>query len=382
MADFLKPIIHPIKEFSESGKLGGILLIFATIFSISITNSSYGESYLQFWHYKIGNSFISLSVEHWINDLLMAVFFFLVGLEIKRELVTGELSSPKKVMLPLFAAVGGMIFPALIFWGFNAGSENLRGWAIPTATDIAFSLGILSLLGNRVPLSLKVFLTALAIIDDLGGILIIAVFYTQEIHFNYLLLSLIVMGVLFLLNKFKIENFIFYFIPIIFLWFYIYKSGVHATIAGVVAALFIPINKVEKYEHVLHQPVNYIILPIFALANTTIVLSLQIFPDLISHLGIGIILALLLGKSLGISAVVFLSVKTKLCSLPQNILMSHIIGVGFLAGIGFTIALFFTALSYENNASANIARLAIIVGSLMSALCGLIFLSLIFKKEK
>ncbi|MFN8296497.1 MAG: Na+/H+ antiporter NhaA [Chitinophagales bacterium] len=376
----LGPIIHPIKELSESGKLGGVLLIIATIFSISITNSSYSERYLHFWHQEIGNGFISMPLEHWINDLLMAAFFFLVGLEIKRELVTGELSSPKKVLLPLLAALGGMLFPALIFFAFNAGSENIHGWAIPTATDIAFSLGVLSLLGKRVPLSLKVFLTALAIIDDLGGILIIAVFYTNEIHTNYLLLSIGIIAILFLLNKFNVNHFIFYFIPIIFLWYCIYRSGVHATIAGVVSAFFIPINRVEKYEHILHQPVNYFILPIFALANTTIVLSAESIPHIFSDLGIGIILALFVGKTVGISSLVFISIKTKICELPNDILFKHIIGVALLAGIGFTMSLFFTALSFKHPESSNIARLAIIIGSTLSAICGVVFLSFSLKE--
>ncbi len=377
----IKPLIHPIKELSESGKLGGVLLILATIISITLTNSSFGETYLHFWHQKIGNSYISLSLEHWVNDLLMAIFFFLVGLEIKRELVTGELSSPKKVLLPLLAAFGGMLFPALIFFAFNAGTENIHGWAIPTATDIAFSLGVLSLLGKRVPLTLKVFLTALAIIDDLGGILIIAIFYTNEIHTNYIMLSLGVIAILFLLNKFKANHFIFYFIPILFLWYFVYKSGVHATIAGVVAALFIPINKVEKYEHILHQPVNYLILPVFALANTTIVFSAESIPHIFSDLGFGIILALFVGKTVGISSLVFISIKTKICELPNDILFKHIIGVSLLAGIGFTMSLFFTALSFKDPESANIAKLAIIIGSTMSAICGLVFLSFSLKKE-
>jgi NhaA family Na+:H+ antiporter len=375
-----QPFIHPIKALSESGKLGGVLLILATIISISITNSSFGENYLHFWHQEIGTPFISMHLEHWVNDLLMAFFFFLVGLEIKRELVIGELSSPKKVLLPLLAAIGGMLFPALIFFAFNAGSENIHGWAIPTATDIAFSLGVLSLLGKRVPLSLKVFLTALAIIDDLGGILIIAIFYTNEIHTNYLLLSLNIMAILFLLNKFKANHFIFYFIPIIFLWYFVYKSGVHATIAGVVSAFFIPINKVEKYEHILHQPVNYFILPIFALANTTIALSAESIPHIFSDLGFGIILALFVGKTAGISTFVFISIKTKICSLPNNIQMKHITGISLLAGIGFTMSLFFTALSFKHPESANIARLAIIIGSTLSAICGLAFLSFIINK--
>ncbi len=282
--------------------------------------------------------------------------------------------------MPLLAAIGGMLFPALIFFAFNAGSENIHGWAIPTATDIAFSLGVLSLLGKRVPLSLKVFLTALAIIDDLGGILIIAIFYTNEIHTNYLLLSLNIMAILFLLNKFKANHFIFYFIPIIFLWYFVYKSGVHATIAGVVSAFFIPINKVEKYEHILHQPVNYFILPIFALANTTIALSAESIPHIFSDLGFGIILALFVGKTAGISTFVFISIKTKICSLPNNIQMKHITGISLLAGIGFTMSLFFTALSFKHPESANIARLAIIIGSTLSAICGLAFLSFIINK--
>lgn len=376
---FIQPIIHPIRELSESGKLGGVLLITATIISIAVTNSSFGEHYLHFWHQEIGNDFISMHLEHWVNDLLMAIFFFLVGLEIKRELIVGELSSPKNVLLPLLAAFGGMLFPAFIFFAFNAGTENLHGWAIPTATDIAFSLGVLSLLGNRVPLSLKVFLTALAIIDDLGGILIIALFYTQEIHLIYLLFSAGILFILFLLNKFRINKFIFYFIPIVFLWYFVYKSGVHATIAGVLSAFFIPINKVEKYEHVLHQPVNYFILPVFALANTTILLSAESIPHIFSELGIGIILALFMGKTIGIASLVFLSIKTKACNLPQEISFKNIIGVAMLAGIGFTMSLFFTALSFDHPENANISRLAIIIGSTISAIGGLLFLKFTLK---
>ncbi len=371
----IRPVIHPIRELSESGKLGGILLILATIISISVTNSALGERYLHFWHQEIGGSFISMQLEHWVNDLLMAVFFFLVGLEIKRELVNGELSSPAKALLPFFAALGGMLFPALIFSAFNAGTENIRGWAIPTATDIAFSLGVLSLLGKRVPLSLKVFLTALAIIDDLGGIIIIAIFYTSEIHFDYLMLSAGAMAVLFLLNRFKANNVAFYFIPMLFLWYFIYKSGIHATIAGVASALFIPVNKLEKYEHLLHKPVNYFILPVFALANTTIALSAGSIPHIFSNLGIGIILALFIGKTLGISTFVFISIRSKICVLQGNTTLKQIFGVAMLAGIGFTMSLFFTALSFDNPESANIARLAIIIGSTLSAMSGLITLS-------
>ena len=376
----LHPITHPIKELSESGKLGGLLLIAATILSISITNSSLGKNYINFWHQHLAVFSFSLSIEQWVNDLLMAVFFFLFGLEIKRELIIGELSSFRKVLLPLLAAIGGMLFPALIFIAFNAGTENIHGWAIPTATDIAFSLGVLSLLGNRVPLSLKIFLTALAIIDDLGGIIIIALFYSNDIQLIYLAIAAGIVVILWLLNQFKIQKFIFYFIPMIALWYCIFLSGVHATIAGVLSALFIPTKQLEQYEHLLHRPVNYIILPIFALANTTILLSGDSIQHLLSPLSIGIIAALFVGKTLGISTFVFISVKTKLCSLQKNTTMRQIVGLAMLAGIGFTMSLFFTALSFTHPESANIARLAIIIGSSLSAVLGLLFLSFSLKK--
>jgi len=322
-----------------------------------------------------------MQIEHWVNDLLMAVFFFLVGLEIKRELVIGELSTTRKALLPFIAALGGMLLPGLIFTAFNYSTENLHGWAIPTATDIAFSLGVLSLLGKRVPLSLKVFLTALAIIDDLGGILIIAIFYTGKIDMLYLMLSSAIMVILYFLNRRDVQSFVYYILPILFLWYFIYKSGVHATIAGVVAAFFIPTKNVEKYEHILHKPVNFFILPIFALANTTIALSADSIPHIYSRLGLGIILALFLGKSLGITTFVYLSVKTKICAL-HKISMKDIFGVSMLAGIGFTMSLFFTALSFKHPENADIARLAIIIGSTISALVGLGFLSFILKKKK
>lgn len=377
----IKPILHPIKELSESGKLGGVLLICATLFSILISNSNIGAAYLQFWHQPIGVLNLSLSIEQWVNDLLMAVFFFLVGMEIKREIVVGELSSTKKALLPMIAALGGMLVPALIYTTFNAGTENTHGWAIPTATDIAFSLGILSLLGNRVPLSLKVFLAALAIIDDLGGILIIAIFYTQEIQFLYLVYAAIILFVLWLLNRFRVTSFGIYLLPMLLLWYCIFCSGVHATIAGVLSSLFIPISKIERYENTLHKPVNYLILPIFALANTTIVIAGGALQHLISPLSLGITLALFIGKPLGIFAFVYLSVKTKICTLQQQTTIRQILGLAMLAGIGFTMSLFFTSLSFKHPESANTARLAIIIGSSLSAVGGLMVLSISLKKE-
>lgn len=366
---------------SDSGKLGGILLILATILSISLTNSSLQESYLHCWHQELSIGLLSMPVTHWVNDLLMAVFFFLVGLEIKRELLSGELSTAKNAMLPFFAAFGGMLLPALIYFAFNYDTEYVKGWAIPTATDIAFSLGVLSLLGKRVPLSLKIFLTALAIIDDLGGILIIALFYTKEIRTEYLLASLAIITLLYWMNRKQVQRFAFYLLPAFLLWYFIYRSGIHATIAGVVTAAFIPSKKLSKLEHRLHRPVNYLILPLFALANTSIAVSLQSIPQLASTLSLGIILALVAGKTLGISGFVWMTVKSGICSLPSSLRMKHIVGVSMLAGIGFTISLFFTALSFDDPESANAARLAILCGSLLSAICGYIFLSLTLREK-
>lgn len=370
----LKPLTHPIKELSDSGKLGGVLLILSTILSITITNSTFSPSYLKFWNTELGIYSLSMPINHWINDLWMSVFFFYVGLEIKRELVNGELAEKKKALLPFIAAIGGMLTPALLFILINANTNNLHGWAIPTATDIAFSLGILSLLGNRVPLPLKIFLTALAIIDDLGGILIIALFYTHEIHFNYLAMALGIMLILALLNRQKISAFVYYIFPILLLWYCIYQSGVHATIAGVIAAFFIPTKNIERYEHLLNKPVNNLILPLFALANTTILLSGNSVYQLMSPLGIGVVVAMVAGKTFGITAFVWISIKMQWCSLQNNIHIKHICGVATIAGIGFTMSLFFTALSFTHPESANIAKLAILLGSTLSAILGLIYL--------
>lgn len=377
----IQPILHPIKALSESGKLGGVLLICATITSIVISNSKINTAYLQFWHQPIGVFDLSLSIEQWINDLLMAIFFFLVGMEIKREIVVGELSTTKKALLPLIAALGGMLMPALIYTAFNSGTENIHGWAIPTATDIAFSLGVLSLLGNRMPLSLKVFLAALAIIDDLGGILIIAIFYTQKIQFLYLVYAGVILFILWLMNRFRAISFVIYLLPMGLLWYCIFRSGVHATIAGVLSALFIPISKIERYETALHKPVNYVILPIFALANTSIVIVGGALQHLISPLSLGIVLALFIGKPLGVFSFVYLSVKTKICTLQQQTTFLQLFGLAMLAGIGFTMSLFFTSLSFKQPESANIARIAIIIGSSLSAVGGLMVLSFSLKRK-
>jgi len=361
----------PIKDLAESGKLSGLLLILATLLSLALSNSSRSAAYLSIWHIEIGFDFLHESILHWINDGLMAVFFFLVGLEIKQELQDGELAVKEKAILPVLAAFGGMLFPALIFFAFNAGSkEHLSGWAIPTATDIAFSLGILSLLGKRAPLSLKIFLTALAIIDDLGAIVIIATFYTHQLQPLMLVFAVVLIVVLFALNRFKVKYFVWYLIPALGLWYFILKSGVHPTIAGVVAAFFIPKEMAKKLELNLHRPVNYWILPLFALANTAIPLTFD--PSgLASGLTTGIILGLLIGKPLGITLFSWIGVKTKISHLPSGTNWKQLAGTGMLAGIGFTMSIFIAGLSYKDPAVLDISKLSILAGSAFSALCGM-----------
>lgn len=365
-------IINPLRELAEDGKLSGILLVAATVISITLSNLSFGESYTSFWENYIGPSFFSKSIAHWVNDGLMAVFFFLVGLEIKREIFKGELSETKKAMLPIFGALGGVVMPALIFAFFNSGTQYINGWAIPTATDIAFSLGILSLLGKNVPFSLKVFLTALAIIDDLCAIIIIAFFYTSNLAVNYLFYAALVFAVLMIFNVFKLKHLSFYFIAGLVLWFFVLKSGVHATIAGVLLAVSIPLGSLEKIEHALHKPVNFFILPLFALVNTAITLSGESFSQLFSTLSIGIIFGLLLGKPVGIVLFSWIAVKLKVGSMPEYANWVKMGAVGFTAGIGFTMSIFITNLSYSDIDLINISKLAIIAASILAGLAGVI----------
>lgn len=369
-----KNFVNPIRDLADKGRLGGILLISCTAISIIISNSEWSSAYLSFWHKHFKISILEKTIEHWINDGLMVVFFLLVGLEIKRELLVGELSDIKKSMLPVIAAVGGMLIPALIYAAFNYNHPTITGWAIPTATDIAFSLGILSFLGNRIPFALKVFLTALAIIDDLGAIIIIAVFYTSGIAKDYLLYSVLITLILFLLNKFKIKVLSVYLLLGLILWYCILKSGIHATIAGVVLAFTIPLSKLKELEHYLQFPVNYIIIPLFALANTAIIVTAESMPGLGSTLSFGIILGLLIGKPLGIYAISYLAVKQKICKLPEGVSFKHILGAGMLAGIGFTMSIFIANLSFNDVHTLNIAKLAVLGGSLFSALSGIFFL--------
>jgi NhaA family Na+:H+ antiporter len=371
-----KYLISPIKELARQGQLAGIMLISATVLSMFLSNGDFASSWLRLWDTEVGFSFLHKSVQHWINDGLMVIFFLLVGLEIKRELADGELSSVKQAILPAFAALGGMIVPAIIFVIANLNSpETMQGWAIPTATDIAFSLGILSLLGKRVPLSLKVFLTALAIIDDLGAILIIAFFYSSPLDLTMILIAAGIFGLMVAFNRYGLKDLTFYIVPGVFLWYFVMKSGVHPTIAGVLTAVAIPLETGEALEHRLFRPVNYFILPLFALANTAIPLFFNNGSFFLTPLSIGIILGLFLGKPAGIVLCSYLPKWMKLSEGPAGIGLKHLIGLGFTAGVGFTMSIFISSLSFPDSDTLNLSKLAIICGSIISGMTGLIILS-------
>ncbi|MEJ5103773.1 Na+/H+ antiporter NhaA [Chryseobacterium sp. MYb328] len=379
------------KRFFNNSQASGIILIFCVLISLLIANSSLAESFQNFLDKEVGTHLFQLEypVSIWINDGLMAVFFLLVGLEIKRELVEGELSSFKNASLPIFAAVGGMLVPAVIYSIFNYGTEYSNGWGIPMATDIAFSLAIISMLGKKIPNSIKIFLAALAIVDDLGAILVIAIFYTDQIHWTYLLLSFGVTALLFTLNFLKVTKTIFYIIPGLFLWYFLHHSGIHATIAGVVLAFSIPTNAsnveispLEKLEHQLHIPVSFLIMPIFALTNTNITFSSEMVAGVTSTLGLGIICGLILGKLIGINLFSLIAIKLRLSSLPQNSNWTQMIGVGLLAGIGFTMSIFIALLSFKGEILIqDEAKFAILIASFIAAILGFTILSINSKRN-
>ncbi len=374
----------------HNSQSSGILLIICVAISLMIANTSLGTIFQSLLDQKIGTEIFHLnySLSVWINDGLMAIFFLLVGLEIKREIVEGELSSFKNASLPIFAAIGGMVFPALIFFLFNQGTDHIKGWAIPMATDIAFSLAIISMLGKNVPISLKIFLAALAIVDDLGAIVVIAIFYTDQIHWDYMALSGLMVVILALLNYFNTERAIFYLIPGVFLWYFMHHSGIHATIAGVLLAFSIPTNAstteispLEKMEQKLHLPVNFLIMPIFALANTNITFKDGMVDALFSNFGYGIILGLVAGKVIGINLFSWLSIKLKISNLPDKSTWTQMIGTGLLAGIGFTMSIFIALLSFKNKIEIqDEAKFAILVASLISGLLGYFLLKFLGKK--
>lgn len=384
--------LKPFRDFFKSESTGGILLIICVIISLLIANSSLGAPFAKFLELNLGfqTNFLDLKypIILWINDGLMAIFFLMVGLEIKRELVEGELSSIKQASLPIIAALGGMLLPAFIYYLIDHSAETGHGWGIPMATDIAFAIAILSLLGSKVPNSLKVFLTALAIVDDLGAILVIAIFYSKEIHIIYLAYAGGILALLAAFNYFGVKKLYFYLIPGIIMWYLIHHSGIHATIAGVLTAFTIPTNEtdktspLERLEHLLVRPVNYLIMPIFAIANTNIKFESEMLNNVTSGLSIAIICGLVLGKPLGILSFSWLSVKLKLSKLPHQTNWSQIGGLGLLGGIGFTMSIFIALLSFNEVEYQTQAKFSILIASISAGVLGFVILKYLGKHKK
>ena len=379
----LRYLSSPFKWFFRLEASSGLVLLFAAIVALFISNSNFSELYFRtvnnYIFIGINKVGLKLTVIHWINDVLMAIFFFFVTLEIKREFLQGELSNIKQALLPIIAAVGGMLVPALIYVYINLGdSETINGWAIPSATDIAFSLGVLSLLGRRVPLSLKVFLTALAIIDDLGAIVIIAIFYSGDLSIKYLSLMLIAFLTLLVINKFNVKKFLPYLVIGLFLWDFTHNSGIHATIAGVLLAITIPHRKKEKdfsllikIEHAISPYVAFGIMPLFAFANAGVSLDGLSFSSLLDKVPLGIVLGLFIGKQLGVFVFSYISIKLKIAQMPNNSNWFNFYGVGVLTGIGFTMSLFVGNLAFvENMQYMDGVKIGVLTGSLLSTLFG------------
>ncbi|GEC72889.1 sodium/proton antiporter, NhaA family [Flavobacterium flevense] len=383
--------LKAFKEFVQSSNFGGFLLFLCVIVSLVIANSSLAVPLQKILETKLGfeNEAVHLnySVSMWINDGLMAIFFLLVGLEIKREIIEGELSSPKKAILPIIAAVGGAIVPALIYSYFNSGMETVSGWGIPMATDIAFALAVISLLDKRVPASLKIFLAALAIVDDLIAILVIAVFYSSGIELTYLAYAGIGMVLLIAMNRLNVMNPYLYLIPGIFIWYFVHHSGIHATIAGVLVAMTLPTNEtnvaspLERLEHALVKPVNFFIIPLFAFANTNITIQNEMIEGLTSPLGLGISMGLIFGKPIGIVTTSFICSKLKIGQLPAHSTLIHMTGLGLLAGIGFTMSIFISMLSFNNQLFIEEAKLSILITSLIAGILGYLILKISSKSK-
>jgi len=367
-------------EFFKSEKSGSVLLVLCTVISLLVANSSLGPTYQHFWHVNL----LGLSVEHWVNEALMAVFFLLIGLELERELYVGELSDFRNALLPIFAALGGIVVPAAIHFALNNGTPTQAGSGIPMATDIAFALGALALLGNRVPASLKIFLTALAVMDDLGAIIVIAVFYSKQFSIAYLLGALAVFGVLVVFNRvIRVKALLPYLLGGALMWLLMFKSGVHATIAGVMLAFAIPFSgrtadeasPSHRLERQLHKPVAFIILPIFALANTGILIGSGWQAELASTNSAGIIGGLVLGKPFGITLLSFVAVSLGICALPSDLKWRHLFGAGLLGGIGFTMSIFIANLAFPDQPGVvNASKMAILLASLTAGVLGIVWL--------
>lgn len=394
-------ISNSLKQFFALEASGGIVLFIFAIAALVLANWELSSS----WYFGFINTLVNIEVGAWglqkpmlllVNDGLMAIFFFVVGLEIKKEILAGELSDSRKASFSVFAAIGGMSVPALIFVVFNTGQASLSGWAIPMATDIAFALGVLSLFGKRVPTSLKVFLLALAIVDDLGAILIIAFFYTSEVAANYLGVAFGVLFLLYLLGLMKLRNWWISLVLGIITWYCFLKSGVHATIAGVLLAFICPaslnpasvqkqrdVSHVDHWIHVLHPWVAFFIMPVFAFFNAGVQISSEAIAALgTSNLAWGIFLGLVLGKPVGVFAFSYLGVKLKMASLPEGVKWSHILGVGFVSGIGFTMSLFIGSLAFDNAQLQDLSKMAILISSLVAMIAGYLLLSLNLNKEE
>ena len=371
-------------DFFRSEKAAGFILIGCTFLSLVIANSSWGTDYNHFWHSQLAG----LSVELWVNDGLMAIFFLMVGLEIEREIYIGELSKFRQAFLPVMAAFGGMLFPALLHFSFTNGTSSVNGFGIPMATDIAFALGILSLAGRSVPTSLKVFLAALAIIDDLGAILVIALFYTEQLSFFYLFAALCIFLILFMAGKKGFAVLPVYLVAGMVMWYCMFRSGVHATISGVLLAFAIPFGKggdrsiSAKLQKALHPLSAYFILPVFALANTGVTLSADLSATLLSLNSLGIITGLVIGKPLGILLFCRLAIAAGWAILPASVSWKHIAAAGLLAGIGFTMSIFITLLAFSDPQTVAGSKLAILLASTCAALLGLLAFTLIRSSQK
>ena len=374
------------KGFFDSEKVAGLLLLICTAISLLIANSAYGDGYIHFMHQKLDLSFanvsLNYSIEHWVNDGLMAIFFLMVGLEVEREIYVGELADFKKAILPLAAAIGGICVPAAIHFALNSGTSTQSGFAIPMATDIAFALGILALAGNKVPASVKVFLAALAIIDDIGAILVIAFFYTKTVLFSYLLMACGLLLGMFILNRMRVKNLFFYILPGIVMWYCFLKSGVHATIAGVLLAFVIPFHNDDDenvsyhLQHFLHKPVAFLIVPVFALVNTAILIPSNVTESLSTTNSLGIIIGLVAGKLIGIFSIPYLLVKSRIATLQEGITWKNLAGIGCLGGIGFTMSMFISNLAFADAGIVSNSKLSILIGSTIAASIGLaIFLT-------
>lgn len=418
-------------RFLKSESFSGICLFVSMILALLVANSSYAETYFSFWHTEFGfsfnHNFIGFDLHHWINDVLMSFFFLMVGLEIKREFLVGELSGIQKAIFPVIAAIGGMIVPGIIYYMLNAGTNSAHGFGIPMATDIAFALGIILMLGKKVPFALKVFLVTLAVVDDLGAIIIIALFYTTQIYWSYLLLAAGVILILIVLNKIGVKNLIPYLLLGILLWVFVHHSGIHATIAAVLLAFCIPLqpkeeqisfiktlkesignlyqslekqvgdietkeikslykktidaqSPLERLEHILHPLSAYIIMPLFAFANAGVKIGGDINLN-IDHIFLGILLGLFIGKPIGIFVVTFIFDKLNIAKKPEDVSWSHIFGAGMLAGIGFTMSIFVSNLAFDDSQAIEVAKIAILFASFLSAICGS-FLLVLFNKIK